>query len=111
MYKLTTSTAILRIADNAYIPADEGNRDYQEYLQWVANGNTPDPIPELTLDEKVLAIEETYNVKFSTLQQRLSNVSLSDGLDQEAKTIIIQNEYKELSDQKDLEILELFGGV
>ncbi len=25
------------------IPIDEGNRDYQEYLMWVAEGNTPDP--------------------------------------------------------------------
>ena len=25
------------------IPFAEGNRDYQEYLTWVAEGNTPDP--------------------------------------------------------------------
>ena len=24
------------------IPFDEGNRDYQEYLAWVADGNTPE---------------------------------------------------------------------
>ena len=34
---------ILRVADNAWIPKSEGNRDYQEYLAWVAEGNTPDP--------------------------------------------------------------------
>ena len=27
----------------SFIPMDEGNRDYQEYLKWVAEGNTPDP--------------------------------------------------------------------
>ena len=26
----------------AVIPADAGNRDWQEYLQWVADGNVPD---------------------------------------------------------------------
>mgnify|MGYP003114735725 CR=1 FL=1 len=25
------------------IPKDTGNIDYQEYLEWVAAGNTPDP--------------------------------------------------------------------
>ncbi len=34
------STCILRKEDNAYIPKDEGNKDYQEYLEWVAEGNT-----------------------------------------------------------------------
>ena len=33
---------ILRKADNAVIPFDEANTDYQEYLVWVAEGNTPE---------------------------------------------------------------------
>ena len=33
---------ILRKEDNAYIPFSEGNTDYQEYLKWVAEGNTPE---------------------------------------------------------------------
>ena len=31
---------ILRKEDNAFIPNDEANIDYQEYLEWVAEGNT-----------------------------------------------------------------------
>ena len=34
------SDLILRKEDNAFIPFDEANTDYQEYLAWVAEGNT-----------------------------------------------------------------------
>ena len=33
---------IQRIEDRASIPFDAGNRDYQEYLKWIAEGNTPE---------------------------------------------------------------------
>lgn len=36
------TNVILRKEDNAFIPIDEGNTDYQEYLKWVAAGNTPE---------------------------------------------------------------------
>ena len=34
---------IKRLADNAFIPFDPQNRDYVEYLAWLAEGNTPQP--------------------------------------------------------------------
>ena len=34
---------VQRISDNAFIPFDPANRDYQEYLSWVAEGNQADP--------------------------------------------------------------------
>jgi hypothetical protein len=43
MYKLTDSTNIVRVADATYIPADPANTDYQQYLAWLAEGNTPEP--------------------------------------------------------------------
>jgi hypothetical protein len=32
---------IFRTADNATIPFDPDNTDYQAYLKWLAEGNTP----------------------------------------------------------------------
>jgi hypothetical protein len=49
MYKLHKSTtankvnSVLRLSDNAYIPFDPANVDYQKYLAWVEAGNTPLP--------------------------------------------------------------------
>jgi hypothetical protein len=61
MYQLTTSDSIVRLTDNAFIPQDGGNRDYREYLDWVEEGNEPEPSPappalvELTPVEKLAA--------------------------------------------------------
>jgi hypothetical protein len=36
------SNLIIRLSDNAYIPIDKANTDYQTYVAWVSEGNTPE---------------------------------------------------------------------
>jgi len=52
MYQLQPDTwrgpaqCIKRLSDNAFIPFDPANTDYQEYLEWLAEGNEPLPPDE-----------------------------------------------------------------
>ena len=36
------SNCVKRISDNAFIPFDPDNTDYQAYLKWLEEGNTPE---------------------------------------------------------------------
>jgi hypothetical protein len=53
-YKIGLYDTIIRMSDNAGIPKDERNTDYQKYLEWLAEGNTPgpaDPLPDPRIAE------------------------------------------------------------
>lgn len=52
MYKLVNQPGsnaligIIRTQDNAFIPLEPNNTDYQEYQRWLEEGNTPEPADE-----------------------------------------------------------------
>lgn len=37
---------VIRLSDNAFIPFDPNNTDYQAYLKWLEAGNQPQPAEE-----------------------------------------------------------------
>jgi hypothetical protein len=55
MYKLSKinpltemQDSVLRTSDNACIPFDPANTDYQAYLKWLDEGGVPLPADEVT---------------------------------------------------------------
>jgi hypothetical protein len=45
-YKGEIENAIIRLSDNAAIPFDNANVDFQQYQKWLSEGNTPIPADE-----------------------------------------------------------------
>lgn len=48
-YKRLMAGCVMRLADNAAVPPDPNNTDYQAYLKWKAEGGVP--APEFTAEE------------------------------------------------------------
>lgn len=46
MYKLISESLVRRMSDNCCIPFSDENTDYQAYVAWLAEGNTPEPAEE-----------------------------------------------------------------
>jgi hypothetical protein len=45
-YKIFSATSVFKLDNNVVImciPFDPANTDYQQYLAWLAEGNTPEP--------------------------------------------------------------------
>ena len=56
MYKLINSTTVQRLSDTAFIPFAEGNTDYQQYQQWLSEGNIPTPA-DLPVNPRIAEIK------------------------------------------------------
>lgn len=83
-YQLTSGDSIVRLTDNAHIPAAPGNRDYREYLNWLAEGNTPEPVPappppppEPTIEQKLSRVGLSPQDLVAVLEKE-SGVTIAD---------------------------------
>ena len=67
-YTLSES-GVTRGSDRASIPDADDNRDWRAYQEWVAEGNTADPIPVVAVDPAVAerkASEKSARDKIAT---------------------------------------------
>lgn len=70
MYKLAES-GVIRLSDGAFIPEDLANKDWQEYQEWLAQGNKPQP--QFTTAE----LKEQLRAKMLALRSARINSVLS----------------------------------
>lgn len=82
MYKLIGTESIQRLADGACIPFSDGNTDYEEYKQWISEGNTPEP--EFTeeellkqLETKAIYDKKYVGIEYTNLNDEVYKVSLT----------------------------------
>lgn len=74
MYKLTNYPSIIRLSDKASFPINELSADYQEYLAWVAEGNTPEPADEPTPEPVKVELPKVDDVDRMTELSQLREV-------------------------------------
>ena len=91
MYKLIGTESVQRLVDGACIPFADGNTDYEEYKQWISEGNTPEP--EFTEEElqityinKQIQEAKTYLESTDWYVYRLNDPSSGKAIPEEVLT-------------------------
>jgi len=80
MYRLTQSpNTVQRLSDNAFIPFDGGNMDYQAYLEWLNAGNQPEPYvpPPPQIPTQVTAYQAKMALLNANLYQTVESLVIS----------------------------------
>lgn len=78
MYKINNPYTIIRVNDTAVIPLDPSNIDYKEYLQWVSEGNIPEPAdlfnPNTVIQSQIDTLESSIKIPRITREFMLENL-------------------------------------
>ncbi|QHI99372.1 hypothetical protein GT347_16130 [Xylophilus rhododendri] len=76
MYQCTQTDSVIRLADGALIPADQGNTDYLAYLEWVEEGNVAEAAPVAPIGPAVPAAVTPRQARLALLHAgRLADVA------------------------------------
>jgi hypothetical protein len=73
---------IVRDEDGAFVPFDPDNVDYQDYLAWLDEGNTPNPppaIPTPPMEEPPPPDIREVNAQVQDIDARLTDLETSLG--------------------------------
>ena len=77
-YKIVSENTIFDRVHKNFIPVDSNNRDYQRYLRWIEEGNTPEPMdvvpPTPPPDADDLATAKDIAKKLRKLSRRLKEL-------------------------------------
>lgn len=107
MYKLTNSTVIIRLSDNAYIPQDHANRDYADYQEWLSSGNIPEPPAQPSQEDRITALQAAYDYDRDKLNKAWLSALIADGAEETARKLAIQGQMDALDAQLEADILAI----